>query len=93
MKKYVGRRNEYTRKQTGDPIIKSDFEITLKQLDNNNNKLGMDEIQAKILIFASEGATKRLCKLVSSLYEIAKLPDCFKKSTTVTLLKNSFAQL
>ena len=76
--------------ELGDPILRSEFDIALKELKNNRAP-GIDNIQAEILKNSGEKALDKLFELIGKIYKLGIIPKDFQKNKIVTLPKKTGA--
>ena len=72
----------------GEPILRSEFDLALRQLKNNKAS-GVDNLPAELLKQAGQYFLDRLFVLINEIYKTGSLPNDFKMSKIVTLPKKA----
>lgn len=80
------REEEVSEDETGDPILRSEFNRALKDL-SRNKAAGVDNIPAELLSSLGEDVLNKLFSIVSRMYETGEVPSDFKKNVIIPIPK------
>ena len=74
----------------GDPILRSEFDIALKDLGKNKAS-GIDDVPSELLCAMGETGSSVLFNLVRKIYGTGEVPSDFKKNVVITIPKKASA--